>query len=124
MFFILLLITAGCQPNQDRTTTEMPRERISINDGWRFMKYDSPEDADHLIYDVRPTDEGFIDDIQADTKPTEAVQVEADRKVLKPWILPSGNAFIRNTENHHVRPPGQPGQDVPFVQADFDDSNW
>jgi hypothetical protein len=26
------------------------RERISINEQWSFFKYDSPEQADHLIY--------------------------------------------------------------------------
>ena len=31
-----------------------PRERISINEGWRFFKYDSVENADKLVYDVRP----------------------------------------------------------------------
>ena len=31
-----------------------PRERISINEDWRFLKYASPQDADSLIYDVRP----------------------------------------------------------------------
>lgn len=29
------------------------RQHISINDGWRFMKYDSRAEADRLIYDVR-----------------------------------------------------------------------
>ena len=30
------------------------RERLSINDDWRFMKYGPNDEADQLIYDVRP----------------------------------------------------------------------
>jgi len=30
------------------------RQRISINQDWRFFKYDSISKADQLIYDVRP----------------------------------------------------------------------
>ncbi|EDY82276.1 Glycosyl hydrolases family 2, immunoglobulin-like beta-sandwich domain [Verrucomicrobiia bacterium DG1235] len=100
------------------------RERVSINDGWRFMKYESAEQADDLIYDVRPE---FLDDEDgkaADAKPTEAVEVEAKQPVLKDWILPTANAFIKDPAERHVRPDGNPGSDFPFVQSDFDDSAW
>ncbi|MDA3835236.1 MAG: beta galactosidase jelly roll domain-containing protein, partial [Spirochaetales bacterium] len=60
----------------------------------------------------------------ADSKPTEAVSVASDKKVLKPWILPSGNAFIKDPARRHKRPEGNPGADFPFVQNVFDDSHW
>src|SRR5574344_2544779 len=70
------------------------RQRISINDGWTFFKYDSASEADSLIYDVRPEIVGAKEYKVADAKPTEAVEVEAKQVVLKPWVLPSGNHFI------------------------------
>ncbi len=100
------------------------RERISINEGWRFMKYDSEEKTDQLIYDVRPEITGHKDDKVADSQPEEAVEVETIQEVLKPWILPAGNKFIKNPAKHHIRPEGNPGSDFPFVQKEFDDSSW
>ena len=100
------------------------RQRISINEDWRFYKYDSIEKADNLIYDARPEVEVFKDDKDADSKPTEAEQVEAKQVVLKPWILPTGNDFIKNTAKHYVRPEGSPGKDFPFVQNNFEDNDW
>ncbi|ELR07731.1 hypothetical protein GMDG_08528, partial [Pseudogymnoascus destructans 20631-21] len=45
-------------------------------------------------------------------------------KILKPWILPSGNDFISDPAKHHVRPAGNPVGDVKYVQKTFDDSAW
>ncbi len=44
--------------------------------------------------------------------------------MLKPWVLPSGNAFIKDPARRHVRPPGHPGGDLDVVQAGFDDRAW
>ena len=101
-----------------------PRRRISINDNWRFMKYASPEEADELIYDVRPDDADARDDRPADAEPTERVGVTDDRLVLKPWVLPTGNRFIQDPADQHARPDGNPGGEILFVQGDFDDSTW
>jgi len=101
------------------TTT---RERISINEGWKFFRYDTA--PDQLIYDVRPVVTDHNDNVVADTKPTESVAVNTSDKVLKRWILPSGNDFIRDLANHHQRPEGNPGADFPFVQNNFDDRKW
>lgn len=77
-----------------------------------------------MIYDVRPHVKDNWTFGEADDKPTEAEDVEVKQMVLKPWILPSGNDFIKDPANHHVRPAGNPGSDFPFVQKDFDDSGW
>ena len=44
--------------------------------------------------------------------------------MLKPWILPTGNDFIKDPAKRHVRPAGDPGGDVSYVRADFDDRAW
>ncbi len=119
---ISLLILSSCKPSTENV--ENPRERISINDGWRFMKYDSEEEADQLIYDIRPEVLGYKDEKAADSKPTEAVEIETTQEVLKQWILPTGNDFIKDPAKHYIRPEGNPGSDFTFVQKDFDDSSW
>ncbi|MAO66621.1 MAG: beta-galactosidase [Balneola sp.] len=116
--FLMLMMLSSCSPDVEL------RERISINDGWKFMKYESAEDADSLIYDVRPPLEEYNDAQAADTEPEDAVRVEAETLVLKPWIMPTGNDFIKNPEDRYERPEGNPGSDFPFVQHDFDDSSW
>jgi len=101
-----------------------PRERISLNADWRFMKYASREEADDLIYDVRPEVRDNRDDRPADAMPTEAVEVTAEQRVLKPWILPTGNSFLKDPAKRHARPEGNPGGDFPYVQGDFNDRSW
>jgi beta-galactosidase len=121
---ILLGWTSACAYN---TATEIKintRERISINEGWRFYKYDSPSKADNLIYDIRPERFERRDDRVADAQPAEAVKVEESQDMLKQWILPSGNRFIKDQVKWHIRPESDPGSDFPFVQASFDDSGW
>ena len=100
------------------------RERISLNADWRFMKCASREEADDLIYDVRPEGKDDRDDRAADAKPTEAVDVTAEQRVLKPWILPTGNDFSKDPAKRHARPEGNPGRDFPYVQGDFNDRSW
>ncbi|HCX21762.1 MAG: beta-galactosidase [Flammeovirgaceae bacterium] len=113
---IILLISCS--------TSKRKRERISLNDNWAFMKYASIDESDTLIYDVRPNDFDTNDDIPADSKPTEAVKLVSTNSFLKPWILPSGNEFIKNTAKRHIRPNGNPGNDFEFVRSGFDDSHW
>jgi len=100
------------------------RQRTSINENWSFYKYDSIANADNLIYDVRPEVTDNNENKVADSKPTEAIKVETTQEVLKPWVLPTGNNFIKNPEKRHVRPKGNPGGDFSFVQNNFDDSSW
>jgi beta-galactosidase len=120
--------SAGAEPINTNEVTDMLtqslRERISINDDWRFFKYDSHAEADTLIYDVRPDIDEVEEARPADAEPTEAVEVETTQRVLKPWILPTGNDFIKDPAKRHVRPEGNPGGDFPFVQGNFNDSDW
>ncbi|HEY0505579.1 MAG TPA: glycoside hydrolase family 2 TIM barrel-domain containing protein, partial [Lysobacter sp.] len=105
--------------------TSSPRERILLDTDWRFHKGD-PAGATGLDYDVRPDVAQSADGKDADARPDEAAKVTATdgARVLKPWILPTANPLIRDPAKHHVRPAGNPGGDVSFVQAGFDDSGW
>jgi beta-galactosidase len=106
-------------------TDASPRERVLLEEGWRFHKGDPEDFAATLDYDVRPEITRSADGKAADTRPEQAIRIPAGSKyVLKPWILPTGNAFLRDKTRWHVRPPGNPGGDHPFVQADFNDSTW
>ncbi|WP_369915074.1 beta-galactosidase GalB [Xanthomonas sp. NCPPB 3005] len=102
-----------------------PRERLSLDADWRFHRGDAPGVGDTLDYDVRPDIARSADGKVADARPDAAERVAPrTRPVLKPWILPTGNAFIADPAQRHPRPPGDPGSDVAFVRADFDDSAW
>jgi len=122
-FFLSSVLTVLAQV-PDKQTGDTNRQRISINKGWSFFKYDSAINADHLIYHVRPEVSENNEYKVADTKPTKAVDVKATQEVLKPWILPTGNDFIKDPQKRYVRPEGNPGSEFPFVQGNFDDSSW
>ncbi len=118
------MLALSCSNQGKKASDQSPRERISINKGWSFYKYESAEDADSLIYDLRPEVEDKNDNKAADTKPTEAIEISEGNNVLKAWILPTGNEFIEDPSKQHIRPEGNPGQDFPFVQIAFNDDNW
>lgn len=101
---------------------QVVRESIQLKEGWKFYRYQSGGDI--LIYDVRPVVNEDIDKREADARPVEGEKVIAKKLILKPWILPTGNDFLNDQRKTHVRPPGNPGQDFPFVQRNFDDTVW
>lgn len=81
-------------------------------------------DSAALMYDVRPEVVDRNDVVPADAMPTEAVEVKAAETVLKPWVLPTGNPFIKNPGRRHVRPAANPPGDCPYVRPNFDDTAW
>lgn len=119
---IILFTIMVSNVNGQQLNSSFKRERIKLNDDWHFMRYDA--NPDHLIYDVRPIIEEVNDSKVADSKPTEAVKVETKQEVLKNWILPSSNDFIKDASKKHIRPEGKPGYNFPFVKADFKDDAW
>ena len=101
------------------------REEIRISSDWRFTKGDPQGITTDLRYDIRPDASDTGDGKVADARPDAAVATEdAGLKVLKPWILPSANAFIADPAKRHRRPAGNPGSDVSYVQPGFDDTGW
>jgi beta-galactosidase len=124
---LMLAIPAAAQNRAPDAlnSTLAPRERISIDSGWRFHLGDPDGAAAQLLYDIRPEIKQSADGKAADAEPEVAAKLDGSREgVLKPWILPTGNAFIKDPQRRHVRPQGEPGSDVAFVRADFNDSDW
>ncbi len=108
--------------SQSKKVNAPARERVSINEGWRFMRYTST--PDNLVYDERPVVENHNDNVVADTRATDSSRAKTSDQSLKKWILPTANDFIKDTAKLHQRPSGNPGADFPFVQAGFDDKSW
>ncbi|HML74520.1 MAG TPA: beta-galactosidase GalB [Anaerohalosphaeraceae bacterium] len=117
----VFILAGGLSSCAKQTTV---RQRISLNADWRFHLGDPAQSAGGLLYDVRPEVKDRNDVVPADAMPTEAVKVEARQAVLKPWIMPTGNRFIKDPARRYVRPEGNPGSDCPFVQGGFDDLSW
>ncbi|GAB1313718.1 hypothetical protein MFIFM68171_03928 [Madurella fahalii] len=109
-FFVVLAVSndlsQASNANASDASLGAPRERISLNSGWKFSR--STANPDKLAYDLR-----------SDIPGSSGVQV------LRPWILPSANDFISDPSKHHRRPAGDPpGSNVPFVQKTYNDSGW
>lgn len=94
-----LLVVSGASPLKDndpsQTSLRVDRERISINKGWKFARFTSNPDG--LSYNG----------------------------TLKPWILPTANDFISNSDDHYKRPSGSaPGGNINYTKSSFDDDSW
>jgi beta-galactosidase len=76
------------------TVQNAPRERISFNADWRFIKGDPADAGDKLSYT----------NIQA-------------------WVTATGVEFTKNSPPV-ARPQGNLGEDVPYTRGNFDDSAW
>ncbi len=106
-------------------THRAPRDHILLDTDWRFTKGDPAGAPDILLYDIRPELKASEDGKAGDARPEEADKAStAQHPVLKPWILPTGNAFIRDPARRYARPAGDPGGEMPIVQPGFDDSGW
>jgi beta-galactosidase len=71
------------------------RERLLINNEWRFTKEDPPGNTVDLSY-----------------------------ARLRSWILPTGNLFIRDAERRFPVPNNIFPDSISYAEADFDDSAW
>jgi beta-galactosidase len=110
---------------------DSPRERIAIDDNWRFTKGDPTNNPVSLLYDVRQQQAiRRLAEAEADGNSTLNTPSAANDStnlppaVIKQWILPTGNAFIKDASRKFVRPEGNLGDGIAYVQPGFDDSSW
>lgn len=121
---VLILIIGVSQVSfsQGNSVSSSPRQRISLNEGWKFMRYN--DEPDSLMYDERPVVVYRNDNIVADTRATDTGKLAASEKGLKKWILPTANDFINDPSKQHQRPAGNPGMDYPLVAINYNDHQW
>lgn len=87
-----------------------PRERVLIDSAWRFHQGDPADEGNALAYEVRSG--GAWTEGQPEKWTPRGPDVKVGGGGLKAWILPTGNAFIKDAKLRHVRPQGHPGQRV------------
>lgn len=122
----LLLWSCNSSRTVSGTNNEssLVRERVSINNDWKFKRYTGAPDA--LQYDVRPEVTDRNDNVVADSRPTESVKVSSEKAfVLKEWILPAANDFIKDPAKKYARPKGgSPGKDFSYVFNNINEEGW
>ncbi len=120
-----LLAFAMLVPAAQAADELAPRQRLQFNDGWRFHPGDPDGNSAPYLYDIRPEVKQSADGKVADAMPEEAARIaRGNAPLLKPWILPTGNAFIKDPTKRHVRPAQGPAIDAPFAQFGYDDKAW
>jgi beta-galactosidase len=82
-----------------------------------------------LLYDVRQgqTVRRFAAEADGNAAINESAKSNESTNavsVIKQWILPTGNDFIKDASRRYSKPEGNLGDSVAYVQSDFDDSSW
>ncbi|WP_229427979.1 beta-galactosidase GalB [Pseudoduganella dura] len=119
-----MVVTVAAAP-QETADRQSPRQRVPFNDGWKFTLGDPGGNSAPYLYDIRPEVKESADGKVADAMPEEAARIaRGNVPLLKPWILPTGNAFIKDPAKRFTRPAQEPAIDAPYARAEFDDSAW
>jgi len=85
--FVLLFSFAVADAQTARNASSSQRQRVSLNEGWRFMRYNG--EADKLMYDDRPKVTSHNDNVVADTRASDSGVAASSADVLKKWVLPT-----------------------------------
>jgi beta-galactosidase len=112
--FIFLFINA-----RGAFAADSLRERISINNEWRFAKGDSANGSTGMFCTVwarKPSSPENNSDSSSNTN--------AGLPIVEQWILPTGNEFIKDVAKRSVRPEGNFGGDIAYIRPGFDDGSW
>lgn len=100
-----------------------PRERLRLEDGWRFWRVPEP-DVDHALDYIPWPDLGTAaDGKDADARP-EDVRHDVAEDGLRRWILPDRNPFVADQAQRAERPVEAPPVRPEAAQLDVDDSAW
>ena len=124
---LVVVLLTGNSLFAGESVSVLPRERILIDNNWRFTQGDPTNCTVSLLYDVRRGQNLRRFSTEADGN--SAINQSADEasnevSVIKAWILPTGNEFIKDPARRYKRPEGNPGDGVSYAQPDFDDSAW
>ena len=92
------------------------RERISINDNWRFIKDDPSNQTTNLtLLQVRT----------GGRRGAYTTTGQSVNEALWPYILASSNDFIKDPAKKIARPETPfPADGIPYAATAFDDSSW
>ncbi len=99
---VLAALLAGLAPS-DLRAADSPRQRISLDDDWRFVKGDPQGMSVNLTY---PT---AFSAGRGGQRPDPNSGIAA-------FILPTGNWLIADPAKRYTRPAGNYGGDVPYVR--------
>ena len=128
---VLALFLVGSLPLGILRAEPLPRERLSINDNWRFTLGDPAGNPVNLLYDLRqPQVVRRLAAAEGDgnasfgSVPADPASTNQSQPVIKAWILPAANEFLPDPARHFTRPAGNPGAGVAYVRPDFDDRGW
>ncbi len=91
---LMLTLAASVLFCNAAATSNSPRERLSFNSDWRFIKEDPTGTGEKLKYED-----------------------------IKPWVNATGAEFLAGAPAS-PRPQGNVGEDVPYTQPGFDDGSW
>jgi len=99
----ILSVTPGVMFGQSS-----PRERISIDENWRFTKGDPTNSDVSLLYDERKSQalRRFAQEADGNSAVNQSAtnQTTNAAAVIKQWILPTGNDFIQDVSRKYTRP--------------------
>jgi beta-galactosidase len=93
LWSLVLGVWSFCPIRSFASEPSPPRQRLSFNSDWLFMKGDPANFDTNLDY-----------------------------QTLKPWLICTGAELSTNSPS--AMPAGNPGTNVPYAQASFDDSRW
>jgi beta-galactosidase len=100
---------------------DSPRERINIDDNWRFTRGD-PADmkVDMTLLPILTTTPRGA----ARGEPPAPPVGNPSPSPIWAYILPSANDLIADSSKHYKRPDGNPVANISYISPTFDDSSW
>src|SRR5690349_1562323 len=84
----------GMRPAENGQVGGGPREKLLIDDNWKFTKDDPQGNTVSLLYGPRPTGRGRGNRGGAATQPDAAAAPPPPPPGIAPWVMPSMNELV------------------------------